>query len=263
MAKVSQSQSGRWGSGLIFLEGFASPQTWQTGLLRDGAIVLVVFGLLLSLFNYKKWPAVSNPVFHIVLGWTVLYILVYGLVIKPPGYLWYYTPVSIALSLVATLYFESFYRLLTDCTKISQPILTGLFSAFLIIAAIQLPIQYYQRSISGKYEVYGLAAEFLNEKAEEGDSVGANEIGILRYFYNKGPVIDGLGLTLPEMSQRVKIGDYSWYVQKYHPDFLMFNYPHRPVLESMVDEKWFQDKYSMIEIIETKRLAVAIYQRNP
>ena len=148
-----------------------------------------------------------------------------------------------------------------DFTNIPQVILSSLFSGFLVIAAIQLPLEYTQRLVTAKYENYKLAAEWLNENAEEGASVGANEIGVLRYYYQNGPVIDGLGLTEPEVVQHVREGDYDWYVKEYHPDFLMFNSPPRPVLESMVEESWFQDQYHLRKTIKTKRRAVAIYQR--
>jgi hypothetical protein len=101
----------------------------------------------------------------------------------------------------------------------------------------------------------------LNGHARLGASVGANEIGVLRYYYIKGPVIDGLGLVTPRVARHVRARDYDWYIHEYRPDFLMFNHPPRPILEAMVETEWFSREYSLQTVIDTPGRPVAIYER--
>jgi hypothetical protein len=91
--------------------------------------------------------------------------------------------------------------------------------------------------------------------------VGANDIGMLRYFYEKGPVIDAVGLVDPEIAEHVRQHDFYWYIHHHQPDFLMFNHPPRGVLEAMTDEDWFQREYALQKVIRSGRRGVGIYER--
>jgi hypothetical protein len=131
----------------------------------------------------------------------------------------------------------------------------------LALIGVALPLKAGLAPVSSKYESYKLAAGWLNANAPIGASVGANEIGVLRYYYKNGPIIDALGLVTPGVAQHVSRGDYSWYIHEYKPDYLMFGHPHRPILEDMVEDTWFKERYALIKVISTERRSVAIYAR--
>ena len=65
----------------------------------------------------------------------------------------------------------------------------------------------------------------------------------------------------PGVAEHVARRDYSWYVQRFQPDYLVFSYPHRPVLEAMVETDWFDATYALATTVATARRAAAIYGR--
>ena len=260
-AKMGQTQSGRWGSGLIFFKGLLAQYVWQAGILRATSTVAILSGLVILFLRLRAWRIFRHPVFHIILLWNLVYLVVYGFILNPPAYPWYYTPLSTGIALLMALPIEACYRFISNKTIVDDKIVIAVLFLFLVIACLVLPLHTARGYVSAKYENYKLAAEWLNANVKEGSSVGANEIGVLRYYYKKGPVIDGLGLVTPEVADHVRQRDYSWFIQNYRPDYLMFNHPHRPILESMVERDWFHEDYVLRTIINTSRRAVAIYER--
>jgi len=115
------------------------------------------------------------------------------------------------------------------------------------------------RTVTPKYSIYKIAANWLNGYAFSGASVATNEIGIIGFYYNREKVIDALGLITPEVAEKVSQKDYGWYIRYLQPDMLLFSYPNRQELEKMVHEGWFQKKYQRAKILRHSDLAVAIY----
>jgi hypothetical protein len=114
--------------------------------------------------------------------------------------------------------------------------------------------------LNSKYDAYYSAANWLNDNVPPNTSVATNEIGILAFYYENGSIIDGLGLVTEGVASHVAQQDHDWYIHEYQPDYMMFDYPHRPILEDMVDERWFQSQYDLVTLIETEHKTVAIYQ---
>ena len=116
-------------------------------------------------------------------------------------------------------------------------------------------------TLEAKYETYKLAAEWFNENVEEGSSVAASDIGLLRFYYEGGPVICAVGLVHPEGVDLMRKGDLYWYIERHHPDYLMYSHPPRYENEALVRLDWFQKEYSLWKVIQTRRKAVGIYKR--
>jgi len=236
-----------------------SAQTWHAKLVMYAAFLLIFSGIGTMIMKFRQWKIFQHPVLQVILLWNVSYLIAYGLILNPPGYQWYYTPLSIGMAILACLPIEALYRILANNRRFAD------YAVFFVVSALAislvLPVTMLSGDISKKFETYKLAAEWLNANTEEGTSVGANEIGILRYFYAKGPVIDALGLVTPGVAEHVKNRDYSWYIHYYKPDYLLFDTPHRPIFESMVEAKWFNQDYHLRTTITTPRKSVAIYQR--
>ncbi len=263
-AKVNQTLSGRWGTGLIFLKGLFSPQLWQGySLFVNTTIAAVVLGFAVLVLRFKKWSLFRNPALHLILLWNLAYLIVYGFILNPPDYIWYYTPLSIGIAILAALPIEAMFRFLTGIRKIRIGIVSVVIYLVLVLVGIIRPLKLSFESATPKYENYKLAAEWLNAntKTKTGSSVGAIQIGVLRYYYNNGPVIDGLGLVTPGVSEHIQQRDYSWYIHKYKPDYLMFNHPHRKTLEAMVESNWFQKDYVLRTVIDVPKNRVALYER--
>jgi hypothetical protein len=259
-AKLGQTESGRWGSGLIFLRGLLDPDIWQGTAPRGLTWALLLVGVCIAVVKVRQWPLLRHPVLHIIILWNLLYLAVYGLILNPPAYPWYYTPLSLGIAVIATLPVEGLYATAARRLRhahIARPVAVSILACIALLPALRASGD----PVTAKYENYRLAAEWLNANVPHGSSVGANEIGVLRYYYRKGTVIDALGLTTPLVAEQVRRRNYDWYVHHFTPDYLMFNHPHRPLLEDMVKEAWFKEEYALRTLIRTPRRAVAIYGR--
>ena len=254
-AKLGQSQSGRWGTGFLYLGGLRST-AWLVPVLRWPVFLGLVISSVYLSFD-RRW--LKHRILVLILVWSVVLLLVYAVVLNPPPYPWYYTPLAIGISLVYGLVPELAYDLPWFKRRLTINTYTLLVVVAAFALAVVLPTANLGRRVTEKYETYSRAAQWLNDHASEGATVAANEIGVIGYFYNKGRIIDGLGLVTPDVGQHVARQDYTWYVHAYRPDYLVFRYPNRPLLEDMVHEGWFQEGYKLETVIDA-RMDVAIYK---
>ena len=261
-AKLAQTEAGLWGTGPVFFKGLLFWCFWRSGgIVGSGIIVALLLGLVVLILRYKQWSILRHPVFHLILLWNLVYFVVYGLILKAPAYSWYYTPLALGITLIITLPVEGLYRLLSNSNTAKNRILLPAIYLVLVLAGLWVPFILSQAPLSRQYKTYRQAAEWLNVNAEKGSSVGAGDIGIVRYFYEKGPVIDAAGLVDPEIAEHVRQHDFYWYVHQHQPDYLMFNHPPRRELEAMTDEDWFQKEYTLRTIFKSGRWGVGIYER--
>ncbi len=263
-AKLAQTEAGIWGTGPVFFKGLL-----YYGFRGGGTIVASVLtaalllGLALFVLRYKRWSMLENPAFHLILIWSLVYLVVYGFILKAPGYSWYYTPLALGISLIVTLPVEALYRLVSNTNGAADRIALPVIYLVLILAGLWVPFILSQAPLSSEYKTYKQAAEWLNANAKAGSSVGAGDIGTLRYYYEKGPVIDAAGLVDPEIAEHLRSREFDWYIHNYQPDYLMFNYPPRPrdEIEGVAEEDWFQKEYTLRTVIRAERRAVGIYER--
>lgn len=260
-AKLGQTESARWGTGPIFFKGLVSRSVWRTHALMGLVFALALTGLIIGALRFRRWDAFRKPAVHLILLWSLVYLAVYGFILNPPAYGWYYTPLALGITILVAIPIEGLIRFLSHRGAGGRRVGETAAYLVLLLAGIILPLKAFPGPAAAKHENYRLAAEWLEANAAPGSTVGANEVGILRYYYRKGSVIDGLGLVTPEVADHVRRKDYDWYVHRYRPDYLMFNYPHRKILESMVDSDWFHEDYALRTILRTSRRAVAIYER--
>lgn len=263
--KLGQTASGRWGTGLIFLKGLLSAGPWGSRWVLAGYGALCLGAGMLALRRPKgpqgKEAAPGASEFmRLAWAWNASYLLVYGFVLNPPGYSWYYAPLSLGLSLYLCFSIERIvvrakaaqrHRLFRGILLASFATMFGLF------------LSLHLRPADKKLRVYSAAASWLNKNAPPGSTVAANEVGILRYHYTQGPIIDALGLMTPDVGPHVAEADYDWYIHEFEPDYLMFNDPPRPVLESMTNDAWFRALYQKETVITQGGRSVGIYRRVP
>ena len=187
--------------------------------------------------------------------------MVYGFILEAPAYSWYYTPFALSIALFIALSIEGVYRLLCHINTLPRWIIWVVIYAALLIADSVFPLVGLKQPIMPTYENYKNATEWLNANAKEGASVGSSDIGILRFFYEKGTVFDGAGLVNPEILAHLKRRDFDWYVQHYQPDYLLYLHPPRPHIDNMVYEDWFKQEYTIISIFRSRGYASALYER--
>ncbi len=261
-AKLAQTEVGLWGTGFIFFQGLVSGHAWYGGSANGRLVAFfLLLGLLVLIVNFKRWSLFRHPVFHLILLWNVSYLLVYGFILKAPAYAWYYTPLMLSIALFIALTIEASYRLLLHINTIPRWTIWLATYVVLLMADLVFPVVGMTQSVMPTYENYKSAAEWLNANAKDGASVGTNDIGILRYFYEKGPIIDGVGLVNPDILEHLKRRDFDWYVHHYQPDYLLFQHPPSRGLENMVYENWFQQEYTLISLFRTRGHAAALYER--
>ncbi|MFH1010682.1 MAG: hypothetical protein V1784_05545 [bacterium] len=260
-AKLVQSDIGLWGPGLVFWQGLLSRYAWYGGhAVRDLLAISVLMGAVVMVLKFRHWSVLWHPVLHLILLWNLVYLVAYGLILNAPAYSWYYAPLSLGITLIITLPLEGFYRLFSNNTERHWIALPLIYLA-LLLADFVFPFVGSRQPISPIEQNYKMAAEWLNANARPGSSVGTNCIGTLRYFYKKGPVIDGAGLVTPEVVEHLKRRDYNWYVHHYRPNYLLFQHPPYPTVEGMVYEEWFRKEYTLRKVFRSSRHAAAIYER--
>ncbi|MGB6032593.1 MAG: hypothetical protein WBH55_07145, partial [Bacteroidota bacterium] len=261
-AKLAQVDVGFWGTGLVFFKGLMTGYMWYGGPVLGAAVAAAVFlGIIVWRAMYKDWSLFRNPVFHVIILWSVLYLVFYGLVLNTPAYSWYYTPLALGTGLLIAVVVEAIYRYLSNISTVRSRVLIPAIYILVISAGLFLPVMTAFMPMEAKYETYKLAAEWLNKNVEEGSSVAASDIGVLRFYYERGRVICAVGLVNPEGIDLMREGDLYWYIDRHHPDYLMYSHPPRYENEALVGLDWFQKEYSLWKVIQTRRKAVGIYKR--
>jgi len=143
-------------------------------------------------------------VFQLITIWTALYILIYGVVLDAPAYSWYYTPLTLGMALFSTLCLQ---RILRGAPTLSRAGVVGVLIG-LTVVTLALPLATSRMPATARHGTHRAAAEWLNRDTPKGAAVGANDIGVLRFYYKNGPIIDGAGLVTPPVVDHLKRGDY-------------------------------------------------------
>lgn len=251
-AKTAQTESGRWGHGLLFLKGFS--KVWQSYASLAG---IIVFLSLVIIWLRRKGLELLG--FSLLILWIALYFLTYAFLLNPPPYPWYYTPFVLPLAFAASLALSALIaRLSEGRTRLMFESLV--LSSCVVLFMISLS-NTSSKPVTAKYEIYKQAALWLNQNVPEGSSLACNEVGVLGYYYTRGRIIDPLGLITKGAAEHVRNKRYAWYLAEHSPDYLVLNHPPRALLEDFHKRDWFKDKYEIAQIIRTERSAVRIYRR--
>ncbi len=248
--KMQQHKLEYWGNGLLFIKGFI---TQVPGGIYTSLILLGLFVLCLAQLIINKNMVLTKDFFRIILAWSVLYFICYGFILNPPGYPWYYTFFVIPFGMV--------FSISTETLLSKHYAKSGLLIFIIIlITGLVLPIKTLFNPWQSKYNTYLHTAAFLN-KSKVGSSVLIDEIGIFGFYYTNGKVIDLLGLINPEIIDFLKKQNYTGLVEKYHPDYIVADYPERPVYERFTRGKEFLNSYFSACVISGQYNSVEIYSR--
>lgn len=251
-AKLALTEANRSGLKFPFLERLPEA-TWyfsqHTGLL-EGFLILV-----LGAFVWIKSP--QHPI-RLILVWGIVYLLAYGLVLNTPGFRWYYIPLIFVQACILARFLE---LLLISFPKRITFLLVGICLTFLIYRSGNSSIARLQGQVTKKYAHYRGVAELLNSEATSGSSLASAEIGVLGFYYERGPIIDALGLITPGVSEHVKNRDYGQYIIERKPTYVLCAHPPRRHFEAFSKADWFQELYDPPRIIDIAGRKSALYQR--
>lgn len=249
--KSEQEELGFWGRGWLFIKGF--PSVFPGGKLTF-FIELVIFitGIVkILLFDRELF---RQKFFMMVLIWTIFYFICYGFLLNPPSYQWYYTFFIVPFGLVVSLSLEKVF------IKLRKEFLFIFFITMFFLSLI-LPLRTYLQPESYKYKIYTEAAKWLNRNAAPGAKVAIDEIGIFGFYYDKGKVIDLLGLINPEGLRFLREKNFINLISFYKPDYLIIDYPERPVYEQFVSGKYFRNLYSATTVISAENKSIQIFTK--
>ena len=116
----------------------------------------------------------------------------------------------------------------------------------------------------GRYWTYREAGEWLDRNTLPGSSVGLVEIGIVGYYSDRA-IVDVCGLIDPAVGPHLAVGDVSWPIRTYRPDYVMLHDPPWASLEGpTADAAWFKEQYRLVRRFDGERpYELALYQREP
>ncbi len=259
VAKLGQAGTGAWGGRFAFLAQLRD--LWPGHVtVRDATLVLFVIALPLAVAAGRRYRDFRAG--WLVLLWIGAYLVAYGLLLRPAPYPWYYAPLALGMGIVFTMGLDvlvgrAFARSRT--VGVSVAVLAvgylGFAGAGQAARTLHEPRHY-------KYRFFSEAAAWLNQRAAPGAVVACNEIGVLGYYYEKGPVLDLLGLVNPEVAVHVSGGDFAWPVTHHEPDYVIFKQPPFPKLEDLATTPWFLDRYTRVAIFGDGTTKIALYARN-
>ena len=247
-AKLSQHQLGLFGPGFIFLTGSVRliPGTYLT-------VISVLTSLLFSLFYLfkKRINVFDNKGLSILIIWSGSLFFIYAFIINAPPYQWYYTPFAIPISVILAIVLSHI---------IKKPGLQKIVTGILFIAACVLPIKNLIEGYNPKYSNFINVAAWLNKNASSGSLLGVDDIGILGYYYEKGKIVDALGLINYEVVEHLLKKELDWFVNHFKPDFIAHEYPYIQT-HLRGNEKTFWNNYKVVKVFESRGEKIAIYER--
>ncbi len=253
--KVMQTKAG-----IINGNFFDGMLTQIPGGKNAGVIFLtMVIGCVLFIYLSAK-QYFKNRIVSIIIFWSLCYLFVYGFILNPPPYKWYYTPFSILYALIFSIATEIIIQKFFVDSQTKEKVLFAAVT-FLFIIGIMLPFKTYKRGFDEKYKVYRDTAQWLNTNASNGDVVGIDEIGIVGFYYDKGKIVDALGLITLGVSEQLEKGNFNWYIEHYKPNFVVVDFPTPPHYHNFINEGWFNKIYRRKEIVQYGSTAAAIYKR--
>lgn len=246
--KLSQEKFQMHGTGLIFLSGFLTklPGTYVSS-------VILIAGLIVSfiyLIKAKIYSVLNDGIILILIYFGILFFI-YAFILNAPPYQWYYTPFAIPLSVLYTGFI----------TEVINKHRTKLFVIYiLLITGLIIPVKTAIQGFNPKYSNYKNAAAFLNDNNSKQIVLGVDEIGIIGYYFNKGKIVDALGLVTPEVVPHINQKDFGWYISKYQPDFIINDYPKIMNHAGRNNER-FTKHYSPVKIFNSHGEKVAVYKK--
>jgi arabinofuranosyltransferase len=212
-AKMAQARSGYWGSEYAFLTDWTGP----IGGLRMWAwFWFLVAGVALAVAGAWRRPQLRWLV-GVVAGYGIATYLLVGVVLRVPGYFWYYSPLVFALVVTGAIGWGWVLSLVR---------VRGVAIALALVAVALVGAQVREHSPRGyQYGSYGDVAAWLKANTDPTTTVGAAEIGVIG-FESERPIIDFLGLLDTRSADDLRAHDLTAWFDRNPPEVFI---THQPV----------------------------------
>ncbi|MCX8056398.1 MAG: hypothetical protein N3F03_02165 [Ignavibacteria bacterium] len=237
-----------------FLSGFIN--TFPGGE-KLGIVFYFLIALALIVLIVTKSSIFRNKNFQILLFYFIAYTFVYGLILNPPPYPWYYFDFIILFTLIV----YSFINLILEKiqTQIRSYFISFITFTIFSIGLVQ-SIHTLKNGFNEKFILYKNISNFLNTVVQNGKSLAADEIGIFGFYFN-GKIIDELGLITPEAIENIKKKDFSLTIKNTMPDFVIVDYPKFPHYKSYILSDWFRSNYELFYMLKSFNSGIQVFKR--
>lgn len=236
--KAAQAESGFWGEGPLFLKGFVDmPRLFDFGWWAVVVAVLAGGGIVAGLLH----PA-RRALTVVLVSFAALHTLLYGLVLRPPAYHWYYGSELLVAALLAGLAIGALVERVPDdrARTATAAVATG---AVALLALASTPGGY-------RYQTYEDASGWVRENTDPAASVAATEIGVIGYRTDR-PIVDYLGLLDERSVDELRDGDLASWLARRRPDYWVVHNPAWPQELPALGTRELAERYEIVEQTDT------------
>ena len=126
-------------------------------MISGTAIILLLLSFILVVL--KRRNLLNEFPMRIILFWSLLYLFIYGFILNPPPYPWYYTPFTIVISLIFAC---AINIISTDYISLSG-YKTIIVLMIISVLGLILPLKTFYNGPTPKFKKYKGVAEWLNK----------------------------------------------------------------------------------------------------
>jgi hypothetical protein len=213
-AKIAQGRSGYW-SASTMTTGWMPPI--QDNGLWPWLVTLVVLAAIGTVGGLLRRDPARLVVITLV-AWPAFHMLAYAVVLRVPGYYWYFGPVVFCLAALAGL---GTAEVLAVAGRVN-PRLVLVLATVTGVVFLALVVPRYTNGVN--YEVYHRLALWIRANTEPDATVAATEIGYLGYVSER-PIVDYLGLLDRVSADELARHDLQSWLYRTEPDVVV---THRP-----------------------------------
>lgn len=251
-AKSAQGRSGFFGPSFVFLRyGRTIVQhPWSLTLL-----LLSLIGVVLAF-----WTRRSRDFAVVLVIYGAAHLALYGIVIRPPAYLWYYAPEYYLMSIFSLVAVHQIAVIvLPRALPSARPL--GALVAVTVVACVLVGLELREPAPTDRYGGYRVAASWLGEHAPAGADVAATEIGVLGWELDR-PIVDFLGLLDDRAATDLGRSDLAAWIGREQPDFYVQHLPVWEMEEPSSGVAWFGAAYRPVfETTAPGWSRVRVYER--
>ncbi|MHB9141726.1 MAG: glycosyltransferase family protein [Paludibacter sp.] len=251
-AKISQGESGLWGSGFIFIKGFVQfikDNQWFQFYFAVLLVLTVLFGLL-NFFQRE------SKIDYLLFIWGGSYFVGYS-ILNVPNYHWYYAPVLLSFGV---FFFMVVGEVVTQMkNKLSSVNIVQHIIVFCVLSIVsfglylnvkQTPRFYVTEG--GREQAYKEVGNWVKQNIKDNENLASAEIGVIG-FYSKKRILDLSGLVTPllknEITNKEKI------VAKYKPGYIVIhNNPAWQAHEPSINSPFILMNYDIIKTFDFKSI---------
>lgn len=235
-------------TGINFLE-----KGWE---LRDSLYNNNILHWLALLFiPVGIWGGLKIPKLRPLALWTIFYLI--GYTVLNVSYFWYYTPLVLALLILAVL---GAYHFITILPKtIPAPLIQAVVLIMVLISTVFGIARAYENRIPPtRMTTYRLVGEWIQQHTPQDSTVAVADLGIVGYYAQRR-TIDSFGLVMRDMYHYTP----SYMAIKYKPDFLVATQFF--IFGRFINEPWFHYHFTPLVAISTEQdtefSPMVLYQR--